>query len=259
MMNDFMMEDFYDQHFARLARSYPETDLKQMANFIHQALGLQAGDRVLDIGCGLGRLSLILAQQGFCVTGVDACQAYIQEATADLTQNAQKNRLQNINFIQADARELLPDKPYDAAFFWHTSFGHFSQDADNLALLRAAFSQLKPGGRLLLDYPNFYQTLSQFEPQFTQHYDLPEGSLSVIRHSQIEPEAGLLNQNWEFCYTNGEHAIRQGKLKIYLPDRLISLLDTAGFDLLTSYGNSQAEPFHLNQPRWISVSQRRTT
>lgn len=256
-MQDFMMQDFYDQHFARLARSYPEAELTQMANFIHQALGLQTRQRVLDIGCGLGRLSLVLAQQGFYVTGVDACQAYIQEAQA--TAHSAQNTQQNIDFIQADARELLPDKSYDAAFFWHTSFGHFSQDADNLALLRSAFSQLKPGGRLLLDYPNFYQTLSQFEPQFTQHYDLPEGSLTVIRHSQIEPEAGLLNQNWEFCYTNGERAIRQGKLKIYLPDRLISLLDTAGFDLLTSYGNSQAEPFHLNQPRWIGVLQRRTT
>ncbi len=257
MMPDFMMEDFYDQHFANLARSYPEADLRQMADFIVQALGLKAGERVLDIGCGLGRLSLILAQQGFTVTGVDACKAYIQEAQAKA--DSAQNIRQNIEFIQADARSLLPNKPYDAAFFWHTSFGHFNQDADNLALLRSAFSQLRPSGRLLLDYPNFYQTISRFEAEFKQHYSLPEGPLTVIRHSQLEPEAGLLKQNWEFCYANGERATRQGKLKIYLPDRLISLLDAAGFDLLSSYGSSQAKPFHLNQSRWIGVLQRRAT
>lgn len=246
------MKNFYDEHFARLARSQSASSLSQVGHFLARILELKPESQVLDIGCGLGQIALELASQGYTLTGIDLCEPYVREACEQA-----KIRQLPARFIAGDARYTQPDQPQDAAFFWHTSFGHFSSDTDNLALLQSAFRALKPGGRLLLDYPNFYQTLSQFQPDFTQHYDTAEGPLTVCRHSRLEPEAGLLSQDWEFIYATGERALRQGSLKIYLPDRLLSLLNEAGFDLLTSYGDLLGSEFNLNTSRWIGVLRRR--
>jgi SAM-dependent methyltransferase len=42
--------------------------------------GIEPGDRVLDVGCGTGTLSLALAQQGTTVVGLDASQSYLDGA-----------------------------------------------------------------------------------------------------------------------------------------------------------------------------------
>src|ERR1700693_2644782 len=42
--------------------------------------GVQPGDRVLDVGCGTGALSLALAEHGAQVVGMDASQSYLEGA-----------------------------------------------------------------------------------------------------------------------------------------------------------------------------------
>ncbi|HEY9839693.1 MAG TPA: hypothetical protein V6D23_04490, partial [Candidatus Obscuribacterales bacterium] len=127
--------------------------------------------------------------------------------------------------------------------------------------LQAAWCSLKPGGSLLLDFPNFYHTLMHFQASFEQRFVTPEGEVRVVRHSRIEPAAGLLHQEWEFFYPGGEHggesARRQGSLRIYLPDQLQQLLAQAGFEPVDCYGNLQGESFALEHPRWICHARKR--
>ena len=50
--------------------------------FLVEALGLRAGQTVLDVGCGPGRHALALARRGFRVTGVDASEEFVALAAA---------------------------------------------------------------------------------------------------------------------------------------------------------------------------------
>ena len=43
--------------------------------------GVQAGDRVLDVGCGTGVITAALAERGCTAVGVDASEPYINGAT----------------------------------------------------------------------------------------------------------------------------------------------------------------------------------
>jgi cyclopropane fatty-acyl-phospholipid synthase-like methyltransferase len=64
-----------------LGRTYwaPDTDrvmaftkgTEQEVEFLVDALALEAGDRVLDVGCGPGRHAFALARRGIDVVGVD--------------------------------------------------------------------------------------------------------------------------------------------------------------------------------------------
>ena len=80
--------------------------------------------------------------------------------------------------------------------------------------------------------------------------------IKVKRHSQIDAAKGLLHQRWEFIYPDGLQAERQAALKIYLPHELIALLNQAGFNLLTLYGNLEAQAFELQSQRCILHAQK---
>ncbi|PKL76541.1 MAG: hypothetical protein CVV27_09745 [Candidatus Melainabacteria bacterium HGW-Melainabacteria-1] len=239
--------DFYDQHFALLARSQSTEQLQQIIDFVLARLALAPGSGLLDQGCGIGRISHLLANAGLQVTGVDINSEYIREAranTADLP----------LRYVCADARDFVCEPALEAVLSWHTSFGHFTRAADNQAMLARAYDSLLPGGRLLLDYPNFYQTLINFQSVLVQSYTTEAGLVRVMRHSRIDPGAGLLHQDWEFIYPDGERALRHAPLSIYLPHQLEQMLQNAGFILTNVYGSVAGEPFELDSPRWIVLA-----
>lgn len=77
------------------------------AEFV-QRLGLKPGQRVLDVACGTGNLSLPAARAGAEVTGLDIATNLLEQAR----QNAEREGLK-IRFVEGDAEEL----PYDPASF----------------------------------------------------------------------------------------------------------------------------------------------
>ena len=74
--------------------------------FIVDALGLEPGQRLLDVGCGPGRHAYGFAQRGIEVVGVDISQRFV-----DL---ANENAPAGATFVRADARDLPFDAEFDA-------------------------------------------------------------------------------------------------------------------------------------------------
>ena len=102
-----------------------------------------AGDRVLDIGCGLGdstlQLAGIVGPSGH-VHGVDVAERMIAGARAD----AESAGAENVTFTVADVQATTFDDTYDYAF------GRFGTMffASPVAALRNVRQALRPGGRL---------------------------------------------------------------------------------------------------------------
>src|SRR6476661_7066044 len=85
--------------------------------FLRQA-GLSVGMRVLDLGCGIGDISLIAARivgpRG-SVTGLDPDGAALDTAQARAT----KENLLQVNFEQITFEDYTTDRPYDAVVGRH--------------------------------------------------------------------------------------------------------------------------------------------
>src|SRR5687767_5928403 len=71
--------DGYDK-WAESYDSYPNGLIKIEEPIVRRLLGDVAGKRVLDAGCGTGRHTAWLAQQGARVTGVDPSSAMLAHA-----------------------------------------------------------------------------------------------------------------------------------------------------------------------------------
>jgi SAM-dependent methyltransferase len=116
----------------------------------------RAGELVLDVGCGSGRLTAELAARGARVVGVDRSLNMLREAR------------RKIPVVRADALALPFVGVADAVF----STATFHWIADHDALFRRLFAALKPGGRLVAQCgggPN----LARFEARLVRQIAAP--------------------------------------------------------------------------------------
>ncbi|HVB33334.1 MAG TPA: methyltransferase domain-containing protein [Patescibacteria group bacterium] len=101
-------------------------------------LAPQAGERILDVGCGTGHLTAQIAAAGARVTGIDSSPEMIREA---------RRRYSDLEFVVADARDFQLDGRFDAVF--SNAALHWIREPDRVAeRIRMA---LKPGGRFVAE------------------------------------------------------------------------------------------------------------
>lgn len=105
--------------------------------FLHEA-GLRAGMRVLDVGCGAGDTSLLIAGmvgEGGEVVGVDRAGVAIAVARS-------RASAANLRFFEGDPSEMSFEQPFDAVVGRYV----LMWNADPAAMLRALVRHLRPGG-----------------------------------------------------------------------------------------------------------------
>jgi 23S rRNA (uracil1939-C5)-methyltransferase len=90
----------------------PGLNEKMIARTI-ELLGVQPGERVLDLFCGLGNFTLPLARVGGHVVGAEGEAGLVQRAR----DNAAHNGLANVEFHAADLTQDLAGKPWMRAGF----------------------------------------------------------------------------------------------------------------------------------------------
>lgn len=131
--------EFFEKQFQRQVR---ETDFA-LNPFEQLALSHVAGG-VLDLGCGLGNLSLEAARRGCSVTAVDASPTAIERVRAD----ALRERLP-LAALQADLGCFRIEHDYDTI----VAIGllMFFRKERALALLRQIGQRVRPGGRAIVN------------------------------------------------------------------------------------------------------------
>ena len=107
-----------------------------------ELLAPRAGERILDLGCGNGKLTQVLAESGASVLGVDASPEILAEARATYPA---------LEFALERGEALPYDAEFDAIFSNATL--HWMPRAADVAVGMAR--ALRPGGRLVAEFGGF--------------------------------------------------------------------------------------------------------
>ncbi len=109
-------------------------------------LNVSRGTRVLDVGCGVGRWSRLLAARGARVTGIDLSPTMIAQARLRALVDNVADRCQ---FFVKDLSTLDMRERYDLVL-GVTVLQHILDPGSFRAALAALCAHLAPGGRLVL-------------------------------------------------------------------------------------------------------------
>lgn len=109
--------------------------------------GITTGDRVLEIGCGVGRVGLGLAPRCREWVGADVSLNMLGHAKAALAEAGHAN----VDFVHLNGIDLagVPDAAFDVVYC--TAVFMHLEEWDRFRYVREAHRVLKPGGRVYFD------------------------------------------------------------------------------------------------------------
>lgn len=174
---------------------------RQEVDHLVAALGLTAGDRVLDVGCGPGRHAHELSRRGIAVHGVDISQRFVDLATAAAPADGAP-----CTFERLDARQLAGATHLHAGFdavicLCQGAFGLQVGVGEDDKVIAGIAASLQPGGRLALSAFNAYFAVRYHDnATFDADRGISHERTTVRSERGEEREVDL----WTGCYTPRE-------------------------------------------------------
>lgn len=227
----------------------------------------EAPAQVVDLGCGTGDLTLVLAERWpqARVTGVDSSEAMVAEAT-------RRAAPERVRFELADLAQWQPSAPVDvlisnAALHWLP---------DHPALLSRLVSLLAPGGVLAFQVPANFDAPSHRRIDEVRAQPRFAAKLASVRRGHAEPlefyeahlsRLGLMVDAWDTTYLHvlpGEDAVLQWLLGTTLrpvlaalgPEESQAFLDILKLLLRADYPAAErGTPFRFTR-RFVVASRR---
>ena len=213
---------------------------EQEVGFLVDSLGLEAGDRVLDVGCGPGRHALALARRGIDVVGVDLSEDFVALARDAAAVDGLPAR-----FEVGDARELAYDAEFDAVIcLCQGGFGLLGGRDEPRVFERIA-AAIRAGGRL---------ALTAFSAAFAARF-LEEGE-------SFDPATGVLHETSTVRNEEGVERIFDAWTTCFTARELELLAERAGLDIVGVHGVTPGRygtaPPALDDPELLLLARRRT-
>ena len=170
------IEKYYNKfnEDKRLLSRHGQVEFFVAMNYINDIIGNRKNLKILDVGAGTGRYSVILSEMGHDVTAIE----YVNKNVSQIKMKSDK-----VVAKQGDARNLkLKDNEFDIVLLFGPMYHLFTSE-DKLKALSEAKRVVKPGGHILVMYlTNEYAIVT---------YALKEGHLKECKQS------GMLDKNFK--------------------------------------------------------------
>ena len=222
---------------------YGDRDQEEADAFIRRLEGTlraQPPATALDVACGTGRHSVVLAELGYDVLGIDLSAPSIAVA--------ERRTRPNLTFQVLDMRAIEWRERFDLAVNLFTSFGYFGDEDDERRVLGGIERALRPGGELVIDFLNAARTVAEARARRAdrarrdrlRHHAGGQGR----HHRQDESRSTTPGAR------RGEPRPRfQERVRALSGDTLHGYLRDAGLSLERRYGDYALRPFRPDHVR----------
>ncbi|MEW1976558.1 class I SAM-dependent methyltransferase [Microbacterium profundi] len=219
-----VVSEFYDL-------LYPPTDVSHVVEYVRSRY--PSGAKIVDFGVGTGRTAIPLAIAGNHVHGIDISERMI-EALRD------KDPERGVTTEVGDFTHAVGDGTYDMCMMMNNTFFMILGHEDRTQTLRAAYSFLKPGGRLVLETYAAHHYLRESSP-ITSITPLGAGDLLLLDKIDVDPIKQQLLA-LRSIVGRGNVATFVEISRFSLPQELDLLGRAAGFDITERSRNWQGDP-----------------
>ena len=143
------------------------------ADYLDKCLRKSKAETVLDLGCGTGTISCLLAEKGYRVLGCDASVEMLTEAMMKAAQMEQPPM-----FLHQAMEKLKLAEPVDAVVSTVDAVNYLTRESAVRETFKRVYKWLRPGGQFIFDV----NTPAKFRRMDAQLYtDETEDSYCVWR------------------------------------------------------------------------------
>lgn len=240
--DDWFMNWFNSKYYHILYKSRNKNEASDFIKTIISTLSLKSNNSVLDLGCGKGRHSISLSNHFKLVHGIDISSENISLAN--------ENKKENLKFFISDMRNFDTNTKYEYIFNLFTSFGYFKKNEDNIKVLKSCYNHLNKNGLLFIDFLNsekIKMTISGLKEskeisgiRFNIHKQIIDNY--IVKKIEIKDGDTICNF--------------QEKVQLLNIEDFKKMFKISGFEIISSYGDYQMNPYDLNSSRLILCTQK---
>ena len=229
--------------------------------------------RILELGCGTGRITLPLAQEGArlgCdVIGLDNQPEMLESAEQHRTAMSPEIR-ERLRFIAGDMRTFAAEPKLDLIVIPCSSMSHVIELDDQIAVFKRCYENLNPGGRFMVEVnmPNMAAYADSFStpPRTPIEIDLDRSDESdgtrLIRRKTTRYLSDQQLAHIRFLYEKYQHGraieshIDDFASHVFFPRELALLFIHSGFEIERTLGDYRGRPLAANSPLIIMTGKR---
>ena len=202
------------------------------------------GGTLLDMGCGIGRVSIPLAKKGYNVIGLDISPSYVQRAS----EYAEEEGVNDFTrFVVGDMRDIgavLADySGFDAVLSMWTSMGYWDEETD-LSILGQCLGLTKPNGVFIMHTASRDGLIKRFQPR---DFMFDESGLLLLMERHLDLETSRMENQWTYYRRDGEDLRFLKRVEInhrtYSLHELRTQFGDAGWEYVDAYGGFELKSF----------------
>jgi SAM-dependent methyltransferase len=223
-----------------------ERDRHEVARLI-DLMGLPSGARLLDVPCGQGRHAHLFAEAGFNVDGLD----YSRELLAVAKRRGTSKMLR---YTRGDMRRLparWTDR-FDAVVNLFTSFGFFTNPADDRRVLSEFARVLRPGGVFVWHGGDRDGVMARF---LERDWWVTRDGTVFAQERAFDALSGMLTVSTTWRGPSARGA-REHRIRLYTPTRLAELCAEAGLVVEQAFDGFTARPVGRRSSQMLLVARK---
>lgn len=224
--------------------------------YVNLARRLAPRGPVVELGCGTGRLTILLARAGIPVIGVDRANAMVDRLEAKLAEEP-ATVAERVRVVRSDYRSFAPEAPVPLVVWPFNSLHHLDSPEALTAMLARIRSWLTDRGVVALD---------AYLPSPELYGPDPEARHEV--RQLVDPRDGEVLETWEQGWWDADeqknHILQVYRrsdgterrvhlaLRMFEHDRLLACIEEAGLSLGGEFGDYLGAPLAEDALKWVA-------
>lgn len=231
-----------DESYGDASDLYDQTIQDDFDISYYVELARQVGGKVLDLGCGTGRILLPLLRAGIRASGLDNSAQMLEIARRKITGAGYEAEL-----VLGDIRNFQLQDQYELILLPYYTMIYMLSDVERLNVLRSVHSHLKPGGVFAFDFDAGEETPGESKPWISlQRFNEVTGEV-LVRTAQmkvIHKNLRVINQISHRTVGGRGMVTVSAELEATIPaEAMRGLLEKAGFNVEKMCSDYQGTPY----------------
>ncbi len=233
-------QEWFGEEYLELYSYRDATEARQQVAFFRKRFGKLRGP-ILDLACGTGRHTHELRAAGYRAAGCDLSFTLLKTGSSEYG---------SMPLARADMRML----PFDSGSFaglvnFFTSFGYFSDEAENVHAVHEMSRVLRQNAVFLFDYLNAHHELQGLIER--EKRKTPIGEVTIERWFDAS------DRSFNKRITIGQRRYLE-RVRGYDLDEITTMFDSCDLEIGDVFGDFDGAPYRKSSPRLILTGRKST-